>query len=199
MLSSMTSFLLAFIPLFVAIDPVGSISLFVGLTHGYSRETKRKLALHAVLTALVIGLSFGVAGHVIFRVIGITSSDFQIAGGILLLIHSVKEMFGTTAKKPVDINTDQWIGVVPLGIPITAGPAFITTLLILHDSHHYLVLLSALLLNLGIAYVLFAYSDVIIQKLGEAFSRVFAKLVAIFLAAIGVMMIRRGIEVLLKG
>src|SRR3954467_14231482 len=76
-------FLLVFIPLFVAIDPVGNISIFMALTQGYSRDEKQRLALQAVVTAFVVGITFGFGGHVIFRVLGITPPDFQIAGGIL--------------------------------------------------------------------------------------------------------------------
>lgn len=184
-----------FIPLFVAIDPVGNISIYMGLTQGYSREDKRRLAFQAVITAFIVGIAFGFGGHIIFRVIGITSADFQIAGGVLLLVLSIKEIFGTTVKD-IDGTHDKWAGVVPLGIPLTAGPAVITTLLILHDSYSQYLLAMALAVNLVIALGFFLCADVITERLGEAFSKGTAKVVAIFLAAIAVMMIRRGVEAL---
>jgi len=192
----MTVFLLAFIPLFVAIDPIGNISLYIGLTQGFTKSEKRKLAIQAVITALVIGMIFGVAGLYIFKALGITPSDFQIAGGLLLLILSIKEMFGSTVKETPGFSHDQWLGVVPLGIPLTAGPAMITTLLILSEQHSYTLLMAALVLNLAIELALFLGADQIVSKFGLAFSKVVAKVVAIFLAAIGVMMIRRGVETL---
>ena len=190
----MSAFLLAFIPLFVAIDPIGNISLFLSLTQGYSRAERGRLALQAVATAFIIGVIFATVGQAIFVVLGITTSDFRIAGGILLLILSVKEISGTTAKEPQGQPADKWVGVVPLGTPLTAGPAMITTLLILHSAHPTPLILLALAANLVIAYLLLRFADLIVEKCGEAFSRVIAKVIAIFLAAIGVMMIRQGLE-----
>lgn len=197
-MDAMESFLLAFIPLFVAIDPIGTLPLFMALTEGFSRKEKNKLALQAVVTALLVGMSFGVAGHYIFKLLGITTADFQIAGGVLLLIFSIREIHGRTPKEPYGASTDAFIGIVPLGIPVIAGPAMITTLLILHDEHNFLIMTAALGVNLLLSLIFFVLSDRIIAAVGEAFSKVFAKVVAIFLAAIGVMMIRRGIESILK-
>jgi multiple antibiotic resistance protein len=88
--------------------------------------------------------------------------------------------------------------VVPLGIPLIAGPAMITTLLILHESHTYLNVIMALITNLIIVLILYTYSDAIIRRVGTVAPRVIAKVVAIFLAAIGVMMIRRGVMSFLR-
>jgi multiple antibiotic resistance protein len=193
----MKSFLLAFIPLFVAIDPVGTLPFFLGLTQGFSAQEKRTLAFQAVVTAFLTGISFGIFGHMIFAFLGITSSDFQIAGGLLLLILSVREMFGLTAKTTEGMASDKLAGVVPLGIPLLAGPALITTVLILHDEIRFVVITLALMANLLIALVLFLFSDRILNRIGLTAPKVVAKLVAIFLAAIGVMMIRKGLEALL--
>lgn len=190
----MDAFLLTFIPLFVAIDPLGSLPLFLGLTQGFSMKEKRRLAVQAVVTALVFGLIFTGAGSLIFRVLGITTADFQIAGGVLLLIFSVQEIFGMSSNKPTGDPADDFLGIVPIGIPLIAGPAMITTLLVLHDQHAFLIIATALVVNLLITLLLYAYSDQIVARLGEATSRVTAKVFAIFLAAIGIMMIRRGIS-----
>ena len=193
----MESFLLAFIPLFVAIDPIGTLPLFLSLTEGFSRPEKNRLAVQAVVTALLVGMTFGGAGHFIFKLLGITSADFRVAGGILLLIFSIREIFGRTPKDPHGEAPDAFIGIVPLGIPVIAGPAMITTLLILHDEYHFLTIMAALAANLLVSFVAFVFSDQIIRTVGDAFSKVFAKVVSIVLAAIGVMMIRRGLEVML--
>jgi multiple antibiotic resistance protein len=191
-------FLLAFIPLFVAIDPIGTLPLYLGLTEGFTPEEKRTLALQAVLTAFVIGITFGTAGHMVFKLLGITDADFRIGGGLLLLIFSIREIFGTSSKNAQGNAPDQLIGVVPLGIPLIAGPAMITTILILHESYSYLNVLAALVANLAIVLLLLIYSDGIVKKIGDVTPRVVAKVVAIFLAAIAVMMIRSGIESLLR-
>ncbi len=194
----MQSFLLAFIPLFVAIDPVGVLPMFVGLTEGYSIGERRRLALHATLTAFFVGTSFGLIGHYIFTFLGITPADFKIAGGLLLMIFSIREMFGESPKLTGATHHDNMIAVVPIGIPLIAGPAFITTLLILHDLYSLITILAAMTANLVLTLLLFTYSDVIVRKTGQAFAKMLAKVVAIFLAAIGVMMIRKGLEAILQ-
>lgn len=193
----MELFLLAFVPLFVAIDPVGAIPLFLGATEGFTTSEKRQLALEAVITAFIVGAIFGLTGHYIFSFLGITPADFKIAGGLLLLIFSVREIYGHSPKLTKGETRDSFIGIVPLGIPLIAGPAMITTMLILHDLHSQKTILMALVANLLITLALFVYSDQIVRITGEAFGKVVAKVVAIFLAAIGVMMIRKGFETLL--
>lgn len=190
----MESFLLVFIPLFVAIDPIGTIPLFLSMTEGFSVEEKRRLALQGVLTAFLVGIIFAAAGHYIFKMIGITAVDFKIAGGLLLLIFSIREIFGQSSKKSQGTTRDAFMGVVPLGIPLIAGPATITTLLILHDEYGFLPILGGLTVNLLLTYLTYTFSDVIIRKTGGAAYKVFAKVVAIVLAAIAVMMIRKGLE-----
>lgn len=195
----MELFLSAFIPLFVAIDPLGTLPLFLGLTEGFTRKEKNRLAFQAITTAFIVGIAFGALGHYVFRMLGITGSDFRIAGGLLLLIFSIREIFGHTEKDPEGGTQDAFMGIVPLGIPLIAGPATITTLLILHDTRPFLLVVSALVANLAISLVTFIYSDQILKAVGEATSKVTAKIVAIFLAAIGIMMIRKGLEAILAG
>jgi len=193
------SIILAFIPIFVAIDPFGTIPLFTSLTQGFSYREKRKLAFQAILTAFIFGLIFILFGKFIFQLLGITTSDFQIAGGLLLIIFSVQEIFGQASNKPTGEAADNFIGIVPLGIPVIAGPALITTLLILQEQHPFGVTLLALALNLVFTFIFYLFSDQIILKLGEATPKVTAKVFAIFLAAIGIMMIRKGLETAVMG
>lgn len=175
-------------------DPIGILPIFVGLTRDLPREAKLKLALEAVTTALLIGLSFVVAGHYIFSILGITAADFRIAGGLLLLIISIREIFGSSVKNSPGEIADNFMGIVPLGTPMIAGPAMMTTLIMLHDEHSYFIVTVSLLVNLLITYFLLVFADKIVNRVGEATSRGTAKVVAIFLAAIGIMMIRKGVE-----
>lgn len=193
------AFLLTFIPLFVAIDPLSTLPIFHGLTEGFSRAQKRKLAVQAVFTAFIVGMLFEIAGSYVFSVLGITSADFRIAGGLLLLIISVREIFGKTTKTAPGEGADEVLGIVPLGIPMIAGPAMMTTLLILHDEHGLGMILISLSVNMLITLCLLVFSDEIVDRLGAAASRGMTKVIAIFLAAIGIMMIRKGLETILLG
>src|SRR4051812_50143634 len=115
----MESFLLAFIPLFVAIDPVGLVPMFLSLSSNVEEAQRRAASRQAVVTAFTVGVCFLFLGKLVFRALGITVADFQIAGGIILLVLSVQDLVGSEA--PARVGSKDF-GVVPLGLPLIAGP-----------------------------------------------------------------------------
>jgi multiple antibiotic resistance protein len=184
------TFLLAFIPLFVAIDVFGVLPLFVALTEGMEHRRKRTLTWEATLTALVISILFLVAGKMLFSFLGITESDFRVGGGIVLLVLAVYDLlFSKERKKDMEGS----VGVVPIGIPLIMGPAALTTIIILVDSYGYLWTIASLVANMLIVLVVFIQANSIARVMGNAGSRAVAKVAALFLAGIAVMMIRSGI------
>ncbi|HCV43187.1 MAG TPA: MarC family protein [Bacteroidetes bacterium] len=190
----MTEFLLAFIPLFVAIDVFGVLPLFVALTEGMEQRQKRTLTWEATLTAFVISLLFLVAGKLLFSFLGITESDFRVGGGIVLLVLAVNDLlFSKERKKDVGDS----VGVVPIGIPLIMGPAALTTIIILVDSYGYLWTIASLLANMLIVLAVFLQANTIARAMGNAGSRAVAKVAALFLAGIAVMMIRSGVAAML--
>ncbi len=188
--------LLAFIPLFVAFDPVGIIPMYLGLTSGITDHSKKKLVLNASLTAFIICVLFLFIGNAVMKFLGITVNDFRIAGGIILLIISISDLLFYESRirdvKPEDI------GIVPIGIPLIAGPAVLTTILISRDTFGFIITVFSLLLNLLIMYLCLANAFYIKKIMGEPGSKAFAKVASLFLAAIAVMMIRTGLINTLK-
>jgi multiple antibiotic resistance protein len=184
------SFLLAFIPLFVAIDVFGVLPFFVALTRGLDNRQKKKLTREATFTAFVVSVVFLVAGKVVFTFLGITENDFRVGGGIVLLVLAVYDLL-FSRESP---SRGESVGVVPIGIPLIMGPAALATILILVDSHGYGWAIASLCANLLIVFVVFIQSDRIAGALGEAWCRGIAKVAALFLAGIAVMMIRSGIS-----
>ena len=83
---------LAFIPLFVAIDPIGLVPMFLSLSSNVEEPQRRAASWHAVTTAFLVGICFLFLGKLVFRALGITVADFQIAGGIILLVLSVQDL-----------------------------------------------------------------------------------------------------------
>jgi multiple antibiotic resistance protein len=189
-------FLLAFIPLFVAIDILGTIPLFLGLTEGITNKRRKLLIIEATLTALIISLAFLGSGKLLFSFLGITENDFRIAGGLVLLVLAINDLIfsSDTARK----NPETTIGVVPIGIPLIMGPAALTTILISVDSYGYYCTIISIILNLTIVWVVLHYADQLLKILGKGGSRAVAKVASLFLAAIAVMMIRVGITQILK-
>jgi len=184
-------FLLTFIPMFVAIDSLGIVPLYLGLTEKVSPLEKNKLVLKATLTAFVICVAFLFIGNALFNFLGITVNDFRIAGGIILLIISINDLLFYSSRVR-DVQPDD-VGVVPLGIPLIAGPAVLTTMLILMNESGKTYVIISLVLNLVINYFALRYADLVKRILRDAGSKAFAKVASLFLAAIAVMMIRVGI------
>jgi multiple antibiotic resistance protein len=190
------TFLLAFIPLFVAIDVFGVLPLFVALTDGMEQQQKRKLTWEASLTAFVISLVFLIAGKMLFSFLGITESDFRVGGGIVLLVLAVYDLLFSKERKG---DLENSVGVVPIGIPLIMGPAALTTIIILVDSYGYIWTIASLVANMLIVLVVFIRANTITKVMGKAGSQAVAKVAALFLAGIAVMMIRSGITAMLEG
>lgn len=177
--------------MFVAIDSLGIVPLYLGLTEKVSSPEKNKLVLKATLTAFVICVAFLFVGNALFNFLGITVNDFRIAGGIILLIISINDLLFYSSRVR-DVEPDD-VGVVPLGIPLIAGPALLTTMLILMNENGKTYVIVSLVLNLLINYFALRYADLVKKVLRDAGSKAFAKVASLFLAAIAVMMIRVGI------
>jgi multiple antibiotic resistance protein len=182
-------FLLAFIPLFVAIDPIGLVAIFAGLGTSASPERRRHQAFLGILTGLCVAVGFIFLGKAVFAALGITVADFQVAGGLILLVLAVRELVGFG---PSDRGGGDEFGVVPLGMPLIAGPALLTSLLILIDTVGVLFTLISLLLNLGLVAVALCQADRFTRLMGKQGLRGVSKIIALLLAAIAISLIRRG-------
>jgi multiple antibiotic resistance protein len=187
-------FVLSFIPIFVAIDVLGLVPIFLSLTGEMKPPEKKKLITDATLTALAVSLVFLFGGRMIFNFLGITENDFRVGGGIVLLVLAVIDLTVTGEKTRAPQTS---VGVVPIGIPLIIGPAVLTTLLIIVDSYGYIAAVIGLLANLFLVWLIFRKSDYIIRVMGEAGSKAFAKVAALFMAAIAIMMIRIGLTAMI--
>ncbi len=187
----METFLLAFIPLFVAMDVFGVLPLFVGLTEALDEPRRRRLTAEATLTAFGVSLLFLTAGNLLFSFLGIRESDFRVGGGIVLLVLAVYDLLFSTEQKR---DPGESIGVVPIGIPLIMGPAALTTLIIIQNAHGYVWAILSLMVNLLIVWVVFLQARKISRFMGKSVSAAVAKVAALFLTGIAVMMIRSGIE-----
>lgn len=184
-----TKFLQAFIPLFVAIDPVGLAAIFLGLGQHLAPEQRQRVADQATWTGGLVALGFLLLGQSIFSALGISVGDFQIAGGLILFILAARDLIHSVAE-PEKLPED--FGVVPLGMPLIAGPASITTLLILARSVGLWVTLAALVVNLVLVVLALHYSAWLGRKIGGTGMRAISKIISMLLAAIAVSMIRQG-------
>ncbi len=186
----LSQFLQAFIPLFVAIDPIGLAAIYMALGAGVPETRKRRIAKQAVVTGGVVALAFLFLGQGIFAAVGITVGDFQIAGGLILFILAARDLLQPFTAPPADVPED--FGVVPLGMPLIAGPAAIATLLVLTQTVGLAVTLVALVVNLLLVALAFAQAERLVRLIGPTGMRAISKIVSLLLAAIAISLIRRG-------
>jgi len=187
------SFTLTFVPLFIVIDGLGNLPFVITLTEGMLHHQRRKTMHFAILTALIVGLAFLFFGQFILNVMGISVGSFAIAGGLILLILSMKYML---TGKLVEVIKEEMIAVVPIGTPLLSGPATIATLLLLVLQYPTYIVLVSFVVNLLIAWILFLLSNRIVSFMGQGGLRAISSVFNLLLAAIAVSMIIRGLDML---
>ncbi len=186
--------LLAFVPVFVAVDALGVLPIFVSLTEGLDRKEKAKIVIQSMLTAIALAVFFVFLGRAVFNFLGITVADFMIAGGAILFSIAIIDIINSEKKRRIPSKE---LGSVPLGTPLIVGPAVLTTSLMIISEFGTMITLLSVVINVLLAGIIFSLSEVLIKILGDAGSKALSKVMSLLLAAIAVMMIRRGIVQLL--
>jgi multiple antibiotic resistance protein len=182
--------LLSFIPIFVAIDAIGVLPIFVSLTEGIAQKQKIKVIIQSMFTAVCLAVGFIFLGNWVFRVLGITMGDFMVAGGAILFCLAIIDIINPTKKMRIP---NQELGAVPLGTPLIVGPAVLTTSMVIISQYGLFATLVSVLANILLAGIIFSASSVMMKVLGEAGSKALSKITSLLLAAIAVMLIRKGL------
>lgn len=189
----MTEFWLSFLPIFMAVNAIGVIPIFISFTIELHKEQVHKIIMETVITATAVALVFLAIGSILFRILGITVSDFMIAGGALIFVIALTDLLTVEGAKSQQVDPES-LGAVPLGVPLIVGPAVLTTILILVPQQGVIPVIAATIVNILVAGLMMWFSQPIIRLLGKSGARAIAKVSDLILAAIAVMMIRRGLE-----
>ena len=185
-------FLLAFLPLFVAIDPLGNLPIVLGVTKEMNLRQRLRVINIAIATAVVLGMAFLFLGKALLRFLDIEVEHFAIAGGVVLLVVSIRELIGVGF---VEMDAEQeMMAVVPIGTPLLAGPAVLASLLLLNDQYSEGVVVPAFLSNMFVAFVIFGLGNVVAGVLGKGGLRAISKVAALLLCGIAVRLIVVGID-----
>lgn len=182
--------LLSFISIFVAVDAIGVLPIFVSLTEGIERSVRAKIIVQSMLTALCLAVGFIFLGKAVFRILGITIGDFMVAGGAILFCLAITDITNPVKKRRIPT---EGLGAVPLGTPLIVGPAVLTTCLVIISQYGLLATLISVMVNILLAGMIFESSSVLMKVLGEAGSKALSKIMSLLLAAIAVMLTRKGI------
>ena len=197
----------AFAAIFSIVNPLGAIPLLVTLTEGYSKEEKMHVITKAIVSAFLILIVFALFGNFIFAFFGITISSFRIAGGMLLISVGFSMMRGqpprtkSTPEEREEASEREDVGIVPMGVPMLAGPGSITTVMIFvsksENGAQISAVLFSILATMLFAYVMFIYGDKIFQRIGRVGARAFSRVMGLILTAIAVQFIVEGIHAIL--
>jgi multiple antibiotic resistance protein len=190
-MDTLQPFFHAFVPLFVAVDVVGIVPLYLALTQRLTAAERGTVLRSSLLVAVAVSSAFALLGKALFLFLGITVTDFQIAGGLVLLGLAGLDLL-TSEPRGLAEGTD--VGVVPLGVPLITGPAVITSTIVLVDLYGTLVTLLALVANLAVCWLVLARATRVERLLGRTGARAISKTVSLLLAAIGVHWIRQGLS-----
>jgi multiple antibiotic resistance protein len=191
--------LLAFSSLFSVINPISAAPIFVSMT-GSDPAGRRRAAVRACLASLIVLAVFAAAGGFLFAFFGITVPAFQIAGGLLFAIMSFREMQDGKRVPPGSVERED-PSVVPLGIPVIAGPGAITTVVVLvgqaPDAVRRLALAGAIGVNILLTLLILLAAPAIVGWIGATGQRIVAKVMGLITAVIGIQFIINGVSTVL--
>ena len=183
------SLLMSMVELAVAVDVLGTLPIYMGWVENTPEDKKRALVRNCMITAFLVGMVFVFLGKMVFKTISITMGDFEIAGGLVLILIGVLDLTGEEKKlrKP-----SESIGVVPLGVPLVVGPAVISILLLQTDRYGISITLLSFLINLLVVGLAFRFSNLLMIYLRRDAMKAVSKVMMLLLIGIGVKMIPPG-------
>lgn len=192
-----------FLTLFVVIDPVGLVPVFVALVGDRSEAAQRSTARRAILISAVLLAAFAIIGGPLLAYLGISLAALQVAGGILLFRIAVDMVFAQyrreTTEEEVESQTREDVSVFPLAIPLIAGPGALASILVLTSEAHGdplemgLVLVMAGLVLL-VAWALLRVSGRVATLLGRTGVNVITRILGVILAALAVQLVANGLQ-----
>jgi len=191
---------LAFSSLFSVINPIEAAPIFVSMTAGRSPKERRRMAFRACLAAALILALFAATGGAIFSVFGITLPAFQIAGGILFTIMGLSTLQSEDDHRSerADVVATRDPSIVPIGMPLIAGPGAISTVMVLvgqaRDGGHRTALAIAIAANIFLTLVMLLAAPWIVSRIGETGQRIISEIMGLITAVIGVQFVLNGVE-----
>ncbi|PYF09999.1 multiple antibiotic resistance protein [Rhodobacter viridis] len=194
-------FVTAFVTLFVVVDPIGLVPLFLALTQGMSASMRRTIGLRALVVAAVLLTAFGLFGDALLKGIGISMPAFRIAGGVLLFLTALDMLFERRTQRREGQSAEPHApdpSVFPLGTPLLAGPGAMATMILLAGSGsgglHLAAVMAVMALVLACVFVLFLLATPLERALGRTGTMVVTRLLGMLLAALAVQFILDGLR-----
>lgn len=195
--------LLALSSIFFLVDPFAAIPAFIAITAGADRARRRRMAAKAALTCFIVLTAFALAGQLIFRMFGITLPAFEIAGGLILLLIGIDMLEARRSPTQesggdaAEASQKEDAGIVPLGIPMLAGPGAISSVMVLvgqsPDKLHMLAILASIGITAGASYGVLNGADRVRRFLGETGIRILVRIMGLLLVALAMQFFVNGL------
>jgi len=195
--------LLALTSIFFLVDPFAVIPLFLAVTSDASAVERRQMARRSALTCAIVLCGFALAGSLIFKVFGITLPAFKIAGGIILLqigidmLQAKQSGQRSTPEETQEGSAKEDASIIPLGMPMLAGPGAISTVMVLIGESHTMwrrgVVYAAIVVTSFAAFLVLAAASRVRRYMGETGIRILMRLMGLLLVALAVQFIANGL------
>ncbi len=195
--------LLAITSVFFLVDPFAVIPMFLAVTANSPKEERRAVARRSALTCAIVLCSFALAGSLIFKMFGITLPAFKIAGGIILMgigldmLQAKQSGTKATAEEQQEGAEKSDASIIPLGMPMLAGPGAISTVMVLvgesHSIWQHAIIYATILVTAFVSYLVLAGADGVRKYLGETGIRILMRLMGLLLVALAVQFIANGL------
>ncbi len=197
-------FVLCVTSMFIIINPFSTLAMFIPLTEGFKKETKKEMLINSSKLSWAILIMFSLSGLLIFQLFSLSIGSFKIAGGILLFIISLKMIFrgneistGSHNDVKEEYSRRDDLTVIPITIPFTSGPGAITTSIVLASQavsiSHWIILLCSITLAMIMNYIVLINSEVVHKMLKENGIRILTKLMGVIVCSVGIQFIVNGI------
>jgi multiple antibiotic resistance protein len=195
--------LLAFSSIFFIVDPIACIPTFLALTADDELAERRHMAKRAAWTCFVVLSAFALGGTLIFKMFGITLPAFRIAGGLIMIligldmVQARRSLTKETASETQQAMEKEDVGIIPLGVPMLAGPGSISTVMALMAQsatwQHSVSIIIVVALTSFLSYWILAAADRVGRRMGDTGIRILTRLMGLLLMAIAVQFILSGL------
>src|ERR1700723_2322746 len=195
--------LLALTSIFFLVDPFAVIPLFLAVTAGTERSERNAIARKSALTCAIVLTAFAIAGSLIFKMFGITLPAFKIAGGIILLqigLDMLQARQSSTKATPAEAEesvSKRDASIIPLGMPMLAGPGAISTVMVLvgesHSIWQHVVIYSTIIATAFASFLILSAAGRVQQYMGQTGIRILTRMMGLLLVALAVQFVANGL------
>ena len=197
-----SSALVSLSAVFFVVDPIGVVPIFIAMTHGDPAEKMRATARRASVVAAALLVFFALFGTFLFKVVGVTLGAFRVAGGVVLLITALDMLRArqsetrTSPEEAQEATGKEDVAIVPLAIPLLAGPGAIATVMVLMSRASgitsVVAVVASILVTMAASYFLLRGASLVQRVLGQSGVAIFQRVMGLLLAAIAVQFIAEG-------